>query len=547
MITTTRAASLAAWTLAALTASVIAIASSPTQAPAGEPEPRPRRGGQEIHFNNGAEPESLDPHKVTGVPEHRIFLGILEGLTSPDPETLKPLPGVAKSWEVSADGLTYTFHINENAKWSNGDPVTAHDFEWSWKRSLSPEIASQYAYMLYPVKGAEAYNTAKAADRPARRDELGVKAIDDATLVVTLENPTAYFLSLLFHYTSFPVHRKTVETHGDAWTRAENFVGNGAYKLSEWNRRENIVLTPNEHYWDAKTCKLQRIVIYPIDNHETAYQKFLNGELDWISDIPATKIDEIKRHPDFGVSAYLGSYFYRINTTKPPLDDFNVRLALNLAVNRKELCENVTKAGEIPAEGYVPPGIPGYDGVSVLSYDPVRAKKLLADAGYPDGKGFPEITLLYNTHESHKKVAEVVQQMWRETLGIKVALENTEWKVYLDRTDEKDYWIVRAGWIGDYLDPMTFLDMWVKDGGNNNTGWSHPRYDELVGLAMAETDSAKRTKLLLELETLLCEKGLPIVPVYYYVNKWMISPEIQGVHPNILDTHPWKYVYVEEE
>ena len=535
-----------AWLLGFVLYGTVALGWGGYSAAAEADGPKPLPPEQQVlHFNNGTEPETIDPHKATGVPEHKILVGLLEGLTVPDPRTLEPLPGAAESWVVSDDGLTYTFKLRADGKWSDGTPVTAADFEYAWMRCLSPETASQYSYMLWYLKGAKAYNTGQNADP----DSVGVEALDELTLRVQLENPAAFFLSLQFHYTYFPVPRQAIRKHGDKWTRAEYFVGNGAYRLKEWRPREHLTLVPNPHYWDRDPshCRLQKIVIHPIDKQETAYRKYLAGELDWLSAVPATLIDEVKRDPDFGVSAYLGSYYYRLNTTREPLNDERVRKALLLAIDRRDVCVNVTKAGEIPSRGYVPPGIPGYEGVDVLRYDPDRARALLAEAGFPNGEGFPELKLLFNTSESHKKLAEVIVRMWRESLGIKVVLENTEWKVYLDRTDRLDFDICRAGWIGDYLDPMTFLDMFVTDGGNNNTGWSNEEYDRLVDQVQAESDPVKRGAMMLRLETILVSGGAPIVPVYYYVNKWLRAPYVQGVWPNILDSHPWKYIWISED
>ncbi|MHC5037104.1 MAG: peptide ABC transporter substrate-binding protein [Planctomycetota bacterium] len=494
-------------------------------------------------FNNGSEPETLDPHKMTGVPEHTLALAIYEGLTTHDPKTLEPRPGVAESWEVSEDRLTYTFHLRKNAKWSDGEGVTSADFIYSWERALKPETASEYAYQLYYVENAKAFNKGEIKDF----SKVGVKAPDAYTLVVKLGGPTPFFLDLTSFETLMPVKKSCLEKHGDKWTRPGNLVGNGPYILATWQPRQEITFTPNPHYWNAGIVKLKLIKALPFDDLDTVYNMFLKEEVDWTRAIPLPKIDEIKRNPDYYAVPYLGTYYYRFNVTKPPFDNVLVRKAFSMAVDRVTLCRDVLKGGQIPATGYVPPGIHGYTPVSGPGYDRKKARELLAEAGYPDGKGFPKIELLYNTSESHKKVAEVIAQMWKENLGITLGLRNTEWKVYLDEQRSLRYQVSRAGWIGDYVDPNTFLDMYVTDGGNNNTGFSNAEYDRLVQEAAKEADPAKRMKILQRIEEILVVEQLPIMPIYFYVNQGLLAPKVKGFHQNIRDLHPFQFIYIGEE
>ena len=293
--------------------------------------------------------------------------------------------------------------------------------------------------------------------------------------------------------------------------------------------------------------KLTRIVALTIDDNDVAYTKYLNGEVDWIRAVPTPKIDEIKKHPDFFAFPYLGTYFYRFNVTRKPFDDVRVRRAFLLAVDREVICRDITKAGETPSGGHVPPGIPGYTTTLRPTFDRGEARRLLSDAGFPDGKGFPKVDLLYNTSESHKQIAEAVVQMWKENLGVTVGLYNTEWKVYLDEVDHLNYQVARAGWIADYADPKTFLDMFVTGGGNNNTGWSLPAYDERIGKADRESDPKHRMELFQEAERILCAEEVPILPIYYYVNKGMLRPTVQGWYPNALDHHPFQYLWLSVE
>jgi oligopeptide transport system substrate-binding protein len=294
--------------------------------------------------------------------------------------------------------------------------------------------------------------------------------------------------------------------------------------------------------------KLKKITALPIDDIDVSYNKFIKGEVHWIRTVPIAKIDEAKRRPEYFVTPYLGSYFYRINVTKPHLKDKRVRQALSLAVNRETITRDITRAGQIPATWFCPEiKSAGYEPPKGLAYDPDRARALLAEAGYPGGKGFPKLTLFYNTNEDHKKVAEAIGQMWRETLGIDVSLQNSEWKVYLRQVELLDYDVARAGWIGDYGDPMTFLDMFLTGGGNNNTGWSNARYDELVNKAMVEPDAAKRRAMLVEAEKIIVDDEFPIIPIYIYVNQGMKSDGLQGWYETVRDLHPFQYMYFEPE
>lgn len=496
-------------------------------------------------FNNGAEPETLDPAIMTGDPEFKVIQQLLEGLTTYDPKDLSPKPGMAEKWDVSADGLTYTFHLRD-AKWTNGDKVTADDFVYSWQRALSPSVAdgapSEYAYQLYYLKGAEDFNSGKITDF----SQVGVRAKDPKTLEVTLANPTPFFLYLTSFQTYMPVHKATVEKFGKQWTVAGNMVTNGAFLLKDWKPQQEIDLEKNPDYWDAANVKLTKVKILPLEDNDTALAKYEKGEVDWIRTLPVDKVDKWKDNAETRITPFLTSYFYRFNVTKPPFDKPDVRKAFDMAIDKESIVKNVTKAGQKAAKAFVPPGMPGYKSVDDqgLPYDPEKAKKLLADAGYPDGKGFPKVTLLYNTSETHKAIAEAIQQMWKKNLGVEVELLNQEWKVYLKSEATLDYSIARAGWVGDYPDPKTFLDMFVTDGGNNQTGWSNKQYDDLIAKTQTAKTADERMKLFQDAEKLLVVDEMPIAPIYYYVNVNVVKPYVQGMDFNILDSHYLKYVSI---
>lgn len=520
-------------------------------------KPRPAAGAaalpasgsaQVLRLGNGAEPKSLDPHLVTGVAEHNILSALLEGLAAEDPQTLAPVPGVAERWDLSADGCTYTFHLRADAAWSNGDPVRAADFVFSFRRMLSPALAAEYAYMLYPLRNAKAFNTGEITDF----GQVGAAVVDERTLVLTLEHATPYFLQLLSHTSWLPVHPATIEKHGrsdqrnTAWTKPENWVGNGPFMLARWDLNRELAVRRNPRYWDAARVRLDEIRFLPIDSADTEERAFREGTLHVTSTVPLHCIESYRReHPEWiRFDPYMGTYFYRFNTRIKPLNDARVRCALAMSIEREQLTEFVLKGGQAPALTYTPPNTGGYTAPAPFVADLPAARRLLAAAGFPEGKGFPPLELLYNTSEQHRVIAEAVQQMWKTGLGVDVHLVNQEWKVYLDTVRRGDYQIARGSWIGDYNDPNTFLDMWVTEGGNNRTGWSSPAYDELIAQAGREADSALRLGLFGKAEGLLLA-DMPIAPVYFYVRSMLIQPMVKGWFPTILDHHPYKYVYLD--
>ncbi|MEH6557004.1 MAG: peptide ABC transporter substrate-binding protein [Oceanicoccus sp.] len=504
---------------------------------------------QILHMGNGTEPQGLDPHLATGVPEHNIIAALLEGLVGENPKSLAPAPGVALSWDVSDDLLTYTFYLNPQARWSNGESLTADDFVYSWKRLLMPNLAAEYAYQLFVVKNAREFNQGNIKDFSL----VGAKALDALTFEVQLAAPTPYFLSLLTHYSTFPVHRKTIEKFGaiddpgSLWTRAGNFVGNGPFVLKEWALNRIIRVEKNPYYWDHDIVTLNEIRFYPIDNTVTEERMFRSRTLHITNTVPEEKIEKYRQqYPHLiNISPYLGTYFYRFNVNKPPLDDVRVRKALAMSIDRVKIVEAITKGGQIPAYNLTPANTLGYTSEAKIVFDVKQAKQLLTDAGFPDGAGFPEINILYNTSEGHRKIAVALQQMWKQALGIELKLYNQDWKSFLFTVTNMDYEIARGSWIGDYVDPNTFLDMFVSGGGNNQTGFSNPEYDSAIQSAAKTIDMKQRFEYFQQAEKILTDQ-VPVMPIYTYTRLYLKAPELKGWYSNILDHHPYKYIYLEK-
>ena len=507
---------------------------------------------QIYHHGNGSEPQGLDPHIVTGVPEHHILISLCEGLTIPNPNPNDMngyMAGTAESWSISDDGKEYIFNINKNAKWSNGEPVTADDFVWSWKRILTASLGSQYPDMLYYLEGAYEYHNGLIDDF----DQVGVKSIDQHTLQVNLKNPTPFFLGLLSHYSTWPVHKETVLKFGDIddrngeWTRPGNFVCNGPFQLKTWELNNKIVVEKNPHYYDASMVRLNEIHYYPVSNVMTEDRMFRAGQLHLTSTLPSQKCPiYIEENPNLRIDPYMGTYFYRINTENEVLKDIKVRKALAYSIDRQLLVDKVTKCGQIPAYSFTPPGTNGYQPTTEIPFDPVLAKSLLEEAGFSNENPFPKLEILFNTNEDHRKLALAVQQMWQINLGIEVELVNQDWKVYLNREMIGDFQISRAGWIGDYEDPNTFLDLMRPNRGNNKTGWENMEYDALVKKANTINNQAERYELLYKAEEILIE-NMPVIPLYTYVRAYQLSSDVKGFNPHILDHHHPKFIYLERD
>ena len=495
---------------------------------------------------NGSEPGTLDPHLATGQPEHHIFHAIFEGLVAPAPENPDANgPGAAVSW-THENFTTWTFKLQPQGKWSDGTPVTSEDFLYSYRRILTAQLAADYANMLYPMLNAEAYHTGKLKVFT----QVGVKAIDPLTLQITLAGPAPYFPSMLKHYSWFPVPMHAIEKHGKMtdrntrWTRAGNLVCNGPFVLSSWRINQAVETLRNPHYWDAASVKLNGVTFIPIVSDTTEERAFLDGQLHLTQTLPLAKIPGYRENrPDFyRDEPLLSTYFYRVNTTKKPFDNPKVRRALAMAIDRESICRNILRAGQKPATGLTPPGCGiGYKTPDVMHFDPAAARQLLSEAGFPDGKNFPTFDILINTNEAHRTIAEAVQSMWKQHLKIPVRVLNQDWGVYLESQCKLEYDVCRAGWVGDYLDPSTFLALWKTGDGNNNTGWGSARYDALLSQSFLEGDPAKRFTTLQEAETHMLEES-PILPIYWYVRSYLVHPSVKGLLPSLLEHRCYKAV-----
>lgn len=490
-----------------------------------------------LRKGNGAEPATMDPHRAQGVTASNILRDLIEGLVSEAADG-ELIPGAAKSWTVNEDGTVYVFELRENGRWSNGDPVTADDFVFSLRRAVDPATGSNYAQILAPINNAEAI--IEGTLPPSR---LGVKALSPQQLEITLKGPTPYFLGLLTHSTSHPVHPASVQAHGDAFVRPGNFVSNGAYVLSEWQVQSHIKLTPNTHYWDAANRQVDNVLYYPIEDAESELKRYRADELDWTGTIPLSKCQWVKDNmgDDLKVHPYLGTYYYGLNNQKAPLNNPQVREALSLGLDRQKLIEKFTRCSEIPAYGWVPPNINNYSQQTpeyaawTQAERNKKALSLLNAAGY-NAENPLSFELLYNTSEGHKKIALAIANIWQQALPINVTLTNQEWKVYLDTRSQGNTQVYRAGWIGDYNDANTFLEIFHSKHGMNDVGYSNPEYDALLDAASTETDEDKRRSMLEQAEGILLNDHA-LLPIYFYVSKSLVKPWVKNYQGNIMDHH----------
>ena len=612
----------------------------------------------DFSLQSGTDPKTIDPARATGNIESRIIFALFNGLLQmlpegdPDPETgLQPMsaqPAIAKSYDVSEDGKTYTFHLRDDAYWTDGTKVTSHDFAWSWQRMLHPATACEYTFQLYGVPFAEQYTSSTVEvgdrvevelwDRPLDTDDKpslqafprgtmlygtlrkidqpdkpvpeegasekeienaevdwqdswvyhidiaaekadgtvdwngdvslqtfvsnpestvakwdterchavmvafgklgGLETPDDQTFVVHLKDSIPYFPNLVAYYPTFPVNRNCVEEFGSPlWTKAENIVTNGPYKLQERRLRDRLRMIKNEDYFNVNPKGYDTIDYLSMEGQNTAINMYETDQLDWVTDPPAALLGELIKRDDFVYAPQLSIYYYQINVEREPLNDVRVRRALAMAIDRKQIVEQVMKAGQLPAFTLVPPGLAGYESANGPTFDVMGARELLVEAGFPGGRGIPKITLLYNTTETHRSIAEVIQQQLQNNLNVKIELQNMEWGSYLDKRKQKQYEIARAGWIADYPDPNTFLDMWVTDGPQNDTNWSNKRYDQLIADAASEGDAKKRLAMLREAEQIFIDE-MPVIPIYFYTSLNMIKNDVDGFFPSAQDLHP---------
>jgi oligopeptide transport system substrate-binding protein len=502
-----------------------------------------REASADLTIINGGEPESLDPALVTGQVEIRAVRGLFEGLTRLDPKTARPIPGLAESWGISPDGRSYTFHLRTNLTWSTGEPINASDMVYSWIRALNPATASEYAGQLFFLKNAEDFTDGKIKDPTL----VGVHAPDPLTLRVELNHPTPFFLDICAMPVACVVPRQTIEKCGDRWLMAKPLPVSGPYELVCWRLNDKVRLRKNPRYWDAANTQSDLIDILPVGSANAALSFYERGEADIVWDaalIPAGLLDVLLKRPDFHTFICLDTYFFRFNVTRKPFDDPRVRQALALAVDKERIVKKITQGGEQPASHLVPDGTANYTSPEGLGYDPARARKLLAEAGYPGGRGFPRFQYLFNASAGggskiHEKIAVELQQMWRDELGIQMDLRQVEWAAYLNAQSQLDYDLSRSSWVADYNDANTFLGLFTSNDGNNRTGWKNAQYDELIRRANQEPDLKMREKYFQQAETILVRDEVPIVPIYFYVGiNYYDTNKIQGIYPNVLDNHP---------
>lgn len=495
-------------------------------------------------IGNSSEPKGLDPHIVSGVLESNILRALFEGLITNDPKSDTATPGgAALELTPDATATVWTAKLRPNGKWSDGTPVTARDFAFSYERMLTPELGAKYAEMLYFLKGAEEFNKGVTQDFST----VGVEVVDDLTFRLTLRGPTPYFPQIVKHYTWTAVPRHVVLKHGkigqrgNPWTRPENIVGNGPYQLKSWRRTDHVEVERNPHYWDAANVTLNGVRFLPVTNPYTEARMFRDGQLHSTYGAPSEVVDLMKRdHPEhLRQEPYVGTYFYRCNTTRQPLNDKRVRQALSYAIDRNAVCDNVFR-GFIPAQSMTPP-MGDYKPPQIAGFDPEKARKLLAEAGFPNGKDFPRLKILIASRETAATLAQAIQAMWRETLGIEVEIENKEWNAYLVAMQELDYDIASAGWIGDYLDPLTFLEMWTPGNGNNLTGWDSPQFADLLKQSFQDADLTHRFELLHQAETLLVEDA-PLLLIAWQARNYLLHPSVEGWHPLLLANNPYQYL-----
>ncbi len=503
---------------------------------------------QILLLGNGAEPSDLDPHIIIGIPESQVVFALFEPLVLLDPLDLKPMPAAATGWDVSPDGLVYTFHLRPGARWSNGDPVTATDWVYSFQRFLGKQLGAQFSYNAFYLENAEEYLRGTVTDFT----QVGVRAVDPLTLAFRLRAPTPFFPSALSAFNLMPVHRATMEKFGSfdrpntPWTKPGNLVSNGPFMLKEWKANQVISVVPNPNYWDRANVRLKEIRFFGVDSEDSEERMFRAGQLHATYNVPLAKLDLYRANDPqlLRIVEYYGTYYFNFNVRHPPLNDARVRRALAMTIDRKAIIDHIARAGQKPAFEFAPPGAGGYQPGAALREDRDEARRLLAEAGFPGGQGFPNLELLFNTSEQHRPICEAVQQMWKRELGIDVTLANQEWKVYLNAMRTGNYQITRAGWIGTVPDPHDYLQNVRTDGGQNFTGWSNAEYDRILAESERTPENAARFKLMNQLDEIFIRE-MPLAPLFHYTRPILIRPSVKGFPGNARDQRWYKNMYLE--
>jgi len=504
---------------------------------------------QTVTVNWGAEPPSLDPGLATDTTSSNVLLNIMDPLVKLG-DDLKPVPNLAESWDISQDGKTVTFHLRQDGKWTNGDPVTAHDFEYSWKRTISPELAADYAYQFYGIVGAQEYNGCKS-NCAALKDKVGIKATDDYTLQVQLTSPQPWFVQQVAHHSFLAVNKKAVDQFGAKWTEAANIVTDGPFKLTKWAHDSELDLAKWDGWRDAKDVHLTTVKGRMITDGTTAVQAFEAGEIDVNPNLPTEEISRIKDTPDYQQYPGLGTYYYGFNTKN--ITDVNQRRAMSLAIDRQSIIDNIAQADQVPATGFVPKGMPGFDEIHTNSpwaeptADLAKAKDLMAKVQNPK----KNITLILNDSPGHREIAVAIQAAWKE-LGITSTIKQQEFQQYLEflgPPPNKDVDVYRLGWIGDFVDAINFLELWTCESGNNSTNFCSEEYDAKIEEARTTEDNDARYELYAEAEDILFgENGeMPILPIYFYTYVALERESVKDTYEtNLLDQVDLTKVVVSE-
>ncbi len=500
-----------------------------------------------LHLSIGSEPTDLDPHIVSELAAAKVIQSLFEPLVTFEPVTLAPKPALAERWDISPDGLTYTFHLRADAKWSNGEPITAQDCVDSFRRILTPSLGANYASFLYLLRGAEEFNQGRSKDFST----VAATARDPRTLVLTLTHPAPYFLQILLNSPWRPVNVRSIAQYGDPyqrgtpWTRVGRLVSSGPFVLKEWNAHQHILVEKSPTYYDRARVRLNAIRFYPTDSIDAEDRMFRAGQIHMTWSLPLSKVRPLEQEhsPALREDNQLQTYFFRFNVRRAPLDDARLRRALSLAIDRQTIADKILPGGRKPASTFVPT-LSDYTPPTRTAYDLAAARQLLADAGHANGQGLPPLEILYNNSEILRLVAEAVQQMWHRDLGLDVRLVNQEYKVVMANRRAGEFQILLGDWTADYLDATTYLDLWRSDNGNNYTGWSDPAYDALCDRADATADAAARAKLLAQAEALVLDAA-PIAPIYFNTHVYLLSPSVKGWAPTPMDHSDFRYVSLE--
>jgi oligopeptide transport system substrate-binding protein len=486
-----------------------------------------------------SEPPTLDWSLATDAVSFTVIANIMEGLTQFD-ENLIPQPAIASKWDMSEDGKVYTFYLRGDVYWTDGKPVTAYDFEYSWKRLLNPQTAAEYAYMLYDIVNAYEYNSGRIKDSSM----VGVKALSPDVLEVKLKKPIVYFPSITTFMVTFPQRRDLTEKYGERWTDPENIVTNGPFKLAEWRHEYQLTLKVNKGYYGGKP-EVALVKMFIVNERNTALTLYETGDLD-IVNLPPEAIPSYRENNEYRKIPLQRGYYYGFNVHKKPFDDVRVRKAFSMAINKEEL-PRILNGGEIPTNSWIPKGMLGYNPDIGIGFNPEGAKRILSEAGYPDGRGFPPVTLVFNTDPVNSLIAENIQSQLKRNIHVDIKLDNQEWKVFLKRLKTDTPAIFRLGWGADYPDPDNFMSLFTADSGNNNTGWSNAKYDSLIDRARGEIERGKRIGMYDEAQRILLEEDIAIMPLFFAAQNLLIKPYVSRLRLDAMELLYLKNLRIEKE